>query len=102
MAALFQELWSELCTEPGRVGEGDGEESRIASSNTSPDYARFSGYSVIPEGIGGPLRNESGSSEPRHFVLNGIICVSARYRRLPCDAVNQAIIKAQLAVIAGN
>ena len=39
-----------------RVGPGfeeaDDEESRIASSNTSPDYAWFSSNRIIPEGIG--------------------------------------------------
>ena len=33
-----------------RVGEGDGEESRI-SSNTTPDYTWFSGNRIITEGM---------------------------------------------------
>ncbi|KAK0146340.1 hypothetical protein N1851_014363 [Merluccius polli] len=41
----------EICTELG-FGEADDEESRIASSNTSPYYAWFSSNWIIPEGIG--------------------------------------------------
>ena len=53
------------CVGPG-FGEADGEESHIASSHTSPDYSWFSSNRIVPEGMGWPVRNESGSSEPRH------------------------------------
>ena len=57
-------------------------------SNTTPDYAGFLAT--------GSLHRELADRSVRNLscaipaVLNGIIHISARYVRFPCDAVNQA------------
>ncbi|KAL6467905.1 hypothetical protein MHYP_G00235820 [Metynnis hypsauchen] len=93
----------ELCAELGPVLEREAARSRalpvplqvltalgfLATGSFQRELADRSGIS------------QSSLSRAMPAVLDGIICMSARYIKFPYDAVDQANIKAQFAAIAG-
>lgn len=68
LISLFRLPWAillELCAELS-MGLEREKESRITSTNPSPNDACFSGNRNIPEGFGWQVGDESNSFKPRH------------------------------------